>query len=450
MHLFFKKSIRVMLLLLLVGILALASFAGTQRATAAVQKKSVYLIKVNRIHNTITVYQKDLLGNYSVPVKAMVCSVGKYNRTKVGTFKTQGKYRWKLLMGHVWGQYSTRIAGGMLFHSVYYYRNNPFSLATYEYNRLGNAASHGCIRLAVQDAKWIYDNCSVGTQVMIYDDKSQPGPLGKPLPIKIPSNVRWDPTDPDKKNPYLKKKPTITGAKSLTVNWGQSINLLQNIRAKSSLGTNITSKIAVNGVLDVNTPGVYSITYTVSDELNKTCSKTIAVTVENNKETPVFTGITDRIAGGNVVIDKAYALTGVQATCAGKILSNDFINVNVTQSDKNQYIITYQASIGAGPVATQTAKIIVDNEPPVINGVADSTLKWGEMLNTTALRKNITLSDNISKPDKISLVISYIQNPDASFVVTYEATDEMGNKAVAQSKILIILNPTNVPTQSVK
>lgn len=445
MHLFLKKLIRVMLLMFLVGTLASASFAGTQSATAAVQKKNAYLIKVNRIHNTITVYKKDLIGNYSIPVRAMVCSVGKYNRTKTGTFKTQARYRWKLLMGHVWGQYSTRIAGGMLFHSVYYYRNNPFSLATYEYNRLGNAASHGCIRLAVKDAKWIYDNCSVGTQVVIYDDKKQPGPLGKPLPIKIPSNVRWDPTDPDKKNPYRKKKPTITGAKSLSVNWGQSIDLLKNIRAKSSLGSNITSKIAVNGVLDVNTPGVYSVTYTVRDELNKTCSKTIAVTVEKNKETPVFTGIADRVVGGNVVIDKAYALTGVQATCAGAVLSNDLINVVIAQADKNQYIITYQASIGAGPVATQSAKIIVDNEPPVINGVADSTLNVGEQPNTAALIKSITLSDNISKPDKISLVVSFIQNPDASFVVTYEATDEMGNKAVAQSKILIIPNPTSVP-----
>ena len=33
---------------------------------------------------------------------------------------------------------------------------------------LGQKASHGCIRLRVEDAKWIYQNCESGTVVVIY------------------------------------------------------------------------------------------------------------------------------------------------------------------------------------------------------------------------------------------------------------------------------------------
>ncbi|HAH78565.1 MAG TPA: L,D-transpeptidase, partial [Ruminococcaceae bacterium] len=34
-------------------------------------------------------------------------------------------------------------------------------------DKLGEPASHGCIRLPVEDAKWIYDNIPEGTKVVI-------------------------------------------------------------------------------------------------------------------------------------------------------------------------------------------------------------------------------------------------------------------------------------------
>ena len=59
---------------------------------------------------------------------------------------------------------------------------------------LGQPASHGCVRLCVRDAKWIYDNCAVGTTVTIGD--SLAAPFDKPATIKIPAWQTWDPTDP--------------------------------------------------------------------------------------------------------------------------------------------------------------------------------------------------------------------------------------------------------------
>ena len=74
-----------------------------------------------------------------------------------------------------------------------------------EYNKLGNGASAGCVRLAAIDAKWIYDNISSGTVVKIYDSDELPPGVVKPTAIKIDENdVRrgWDPTDPDPSNPW--------------------------------------------------------------------------------------------------------------------------------------------------------------------------------------------------------------------------------------------------------
>ncbi len=81
---------------------------NAQTAFAKAQKDMPYLIKVNRVCNTITVYARDENGKYTAPIKAIVCSVGQKNtQTKLGTFQTKEKYRWKELMGKVYGQYSS-------------------------------------------------------------------------------------------------------------------------------------------------------------------------------------------------------------------------------------------------------------------------------------------------------------------------------------------------------
>ena len=103
-------------------------------------------------------------GNYNIAYKRFICSTG--NDTPYGTYYTPAKYRWKELMGPSYGQYSTRIVGGILFHSVPYKKRNPYTLSANAFNQLGTTCSHGCIRLMCIDAKWIYDNCGLGTRVV--------------------------------------------------------------------------------------------------------------------------------------------------------------------------------------------------------------------------------------------------------------------------------------------
>jgi len=168
------------------------------------QSDNPYYIKVNRTQNIVIIYTKDANGGYTVPYKAMVCSVGMNNATPTGTYNTTDKYTWRLLSGNVYGQYATRITGHYLFHSVPYVTQNKADLEYDEFNKLGEAASLGCIRLTVEDAKWIYDNCPKGTEVTIYDS-NDPEPLAKPTPVRIDTNDSrrvWDPTDPDPSNPW--------------------------------------------------------------------------------------------------------------------------------------------------------------------------------------------------------------------------------------------------------
>ena len=159
------------------------------------KQKSSYYIRVNRTASCVTVYAKDGNRGYTIPVIAFVCSAGK--GTPVGKFKIRDKLRWHELMGPCWGQWCEHLTDDILFHSVYYnVKNDNRSLDVSAYNKLGTMASHGCVRLRAGDAKWIYDNCKVGTQVEIYNNKKNPGPFDKPKAQKLSRSQNWDPTDP--------------------------------------------------------------------------------------------------------------------------------------------------------------------------------------------------------------------------------------------------------------
>lgn len=172
-------------------------------------KKSTpkYYIKVNYGAQVVNIYTKDENGEYTVPVKAMVCSTGTHTPTS-GVYTIGYRWTWLRMIGDVYGHYVTQITGDILFHSVpYLEKGNHSSLEWWAYDQLGTKASLGCVRLTTIDAKWIFDNIGSGTKVEFYSS-SNPGPLGKPTARKIsnaPSNVKgWDPTDPDKNNPWPK------------------------------------------------------------------------------------------------------------------------------------------------------------------------------------------------------------------------------------------------------
>lgn len=245
-----------------------------RQTNAAYVYMDEYSLTVNKTTNCVTVYQKTTTGDF-VPVKAMICSVGKddyNNETPSGSYKTQAKYEWRPLFGNVYGQYATRINGHILFHSVYYKTTDPSSLKTEEYNKLGTSASAGCVRLTAADAKWIYDNCSLGTTVNIIERDSDP--LPRPEAIKLGSNApypNWDPTDPDPANPWHKEGAEIVIGDE--VKEIKASDALTSAELTEVLKNNVTAYDAANNVIDYSiscnistvTPGIYSVKYYTTD-----------------------------------------------------------------------------------------------------------------------------------------------------------------------------------------
>lgn len=171
-----------------------------ENVESIIGKQSSYFVKVNTQTNTVTVFAKDGSNGYIIPVKKMICSTGMSSTPTIkGTYTIRRYGRWATLMGPVYGQYCSQIYGGYLFHSAWYYTNgNNKTLSVSEYRKLGTNASHGCVRMTVRDAKWIYDNCN-GSTVYIYSSPSDGDPFKKPArpnPVVLYGDKGYDPTDP--------------------------------------------------------------------------------------------------------------------------------------------------------------------------------------------------------------------------------------------------------------
>ena len=120
-----------------------------------------YLIMVDCYNNWVGIYEGSQ-GNWH-RIRYMRCSSGAPETPTIkGTFSVGAK-------GYVFGYgyscyYYTEIYGDYLFHSVIY-DQGTFNIQD---GRLGMSLSHGCVRLDINDAKWIWDNMPYGTTIHTY------------------------------------------------------------------------------------------------------------------------------------------------------------------------------------------------------------------------------------------------------------------------------------------
>ena len=170
-----------------------------------------FAITVDVQNQVTTVYGRDENGDYNVVVRQMLCSTGtKSNPSAPGDWVLNGRHaNWCVFpkWGNSYARYWTRINSDIAFHSVIYTAVSYNAVNVSSYKMLGKRASHGCIRLTVADAKWIYDNIGAGTVVSIVEglpadpelrdalklpafDKKLMGPAETPVPTAEPDYNR--------------------------------------------------------------------------------------------------------------------------------------------------------------------------------------------------------------------------------------------------------------------
>ncbi|MDF2882234.1 MAG: ErfK/YbiS/YcfS/YnhG family [Clostridiaceae bacterium] len=112
----------------------------------------------NQRVNIFTGYNK----NWKL-IKSVQCASGKESTPTVkGYFVVQGKGSMFRVNKNTICKYYTQFYGNYLFHSVLLDNNGNIKVGM-----LGTRLSHGCVRLSIEDAKYIYDYIPIGTAVWI-------------------------------------------------------------------------------------------------------------------------------------------------------------------------------------------------------------------------------------------------------------------------------------------
>ncbi len=143
---------------------------GIYEYPEAFSTPDTYKIIVDLKYQVVMVYSMDEKGEYTVPVRYMLCSTGAdKTQSPVGTFEMKDyRVRFSRFVNtENFGQYWSLITGRIYFHSILYDSKNASDYITSTWNNLGKNVSHGCIRLSVPDARFIYYNMAPGTKVEI-------------------------------------------------------------------------------------------------------------------------------------------------------------------------------------------------------------------------------------------------------------------------------------------
>lgn len=155
--------------------LVLLALLACVPARAGTKYKKPYYIKVDVTNQIVTVYNTS---DDSI-ARQMICSTGIQDSTPRGTFylpeAASGERKsWYFFYEYnCYAQYATRIIDKVLFHSIPCSYKSQKSVSQKALNKLGRPASHGCIRLLWPDAKFIAEECAVGTRVEIYKSRKE-------------------------------------------------------------------------------------------------------------------------------------------------------------------------------------------------------------------------------------------------------------------------------------
>lgn len=166
---------------------------STFRLPAGYPAPDTYKLIVDLYWQVVMAFKKDpATGEYTVPVRYMICSTGSTrvgSETRIGEFKMKPtKVRFgKFASSSESAQYWSLIFSKTYFHSTLYNKRRDLSsIQKLSYESLGKKASHGCIRLTVPDARWIYYNICYDTVVEIRKgskDDAETGAIKEQLKI---------------------------------------------------------------------------------------------------------------------------------------------------------------------------------------------------------------------------------------------------------------------------
>jgi uncharacterized repeat protein (TIGR01451 family) len=235
---------------------------------------------------------------------------------------------------------------------------------------------------------------------------------------------------------------TLLGANPMTVECHTSFND-PGATASDSCAGDLTSSISVTGTVDVNVPGTYTLTYTVTDGNGHSATSTRTVNVADTQP-PAIT-----LLGANpmtVECHTSFNDPGATASdsCAGNLTSSISVIGTVNVNVPGTYTLTYTVTDGNGHSATSTRTVnVVDTQPPAITllGANPMTVECHTSFNDPGATASDSCAGDLTS--SISVTGAVNVNVPGTYTRTYKATDNSGHTSTTTRTVEV--KDTTVP-----
>ena len=278
----------------------------------------------------------------------------------------------------------------------------------------------------------------------ILEEKTVDGNKWYKVPVDISGNTNefgW--TLASAPNVYVEKKNVkadntapIIIANDKEIIQGTKFDYKKDVTATDNEDGVLTDKIIVEKeTVNIDQVGKYQVTYKVTDKNNVTTTKTITVTVIENKK-PVITAEDKEV----IQYRELNELDNVTATDK----EDGKVEVKVKESTVNlkepgTYEITYEATDSYKQTTTKTIKVtVIKDEAPVIN-VEDKTITQGKEFDPL---EGVTATDKEEGDiKKIEVAKNDVkENTIGEYEVTYKAVDSYKNETTKTITVTVVEN----------
>ena len=248
----------------------------------------------------------------------------------------------------------------------------------------------------------------------------------------------------NKANPVTRTVNVIDNiAPTLTLIGDASINILVfseyndlGVNVNDNYFTNIT--YMVNNNVDTSKVGTYIITYTATDPCNNVAdevTRTVNV-IDVSGPTIVLKPNADGNVNFNLEIYNTYVEPGFDVSDNLDDLSTNDVDVSgvIDISNLGTYTITYTATDSCGNTTTvyRTVTVVITSKP-IITLSGDAIIEHPVKTPYNDAGATVSLTNNYFSESDISLVYDNSNldiNKFGSYIITYNATDPCGNRAV--------------------
>ncbi len=307
---------------------------GHQDETASALR-GVYRICVNKATHMVSAYQyNEADGAYSdSPSRYMIAGIGVIEN---GTYSSgEGSKRSWSETDDGYYRYYSDFGEGIIFHSaIYNTMNDKNSLDVSDYEKIGTDTDGTGITLQLADAKWIYENCSFESEIVVYEDEDEEIDADFIDIMEIPDGITWEPTDDAEGSVWCPSEAvSLDCADEITVTAGSGMGaVLSHVNARGRAGESLISYVYITGEYNLNQAGSYNITLNLADLYGNYLTRQTRLIVEDDETAAPDTSEAETTEDDVTVSEPAESGTDENSTTADNETRQETSEIQETTS----------------------------------------------------------------------------------------------------------------------